>query len=282
MYFSNLKANHLSSTNNKLKLQYNGYRNTDNLWKGSAVQDIKQFNAPSNNNTIFNHINTPNLRLGKLVEQFVFNDLEQSSNIQILCENQQIKREKQTIGEIDCLLLKNDQAIHLEIVYKFYLFDSHMRSDDITCWIGPNRRDALSLKLNKLKTKQLPLLYKKESKPLLNKLGIKPENIEQQVLFKAQLFAPNKTEVMFNQLNMDCLCGTYVHYEEIKQFSNCEFYMPTKLDWLIIPHKEVAWLPFKKFKTQLLIFMKEKSAPLCWVKYPDKQIKKMFVVWWNY
>ena len=79
--------------------------------------------------------------------------------IKILAENVQIQNEKTTVGEIDCILTTAKKPVHLEIIYKFYLYDKSVGTNELEHWIGPNRRDSLVSKLNKLKDKQLPLLY---------------------------------------------------------------------------------------------------------------------------
>ena len=57
--------------------------------------------------------------------------------------------DKITIGEIDCLIEYLNKYIHLEIVYKFYLYDEHINTGELDHWIGPNRKDSLVFKLNK-------------------------------------------------------------------------------------------------------------------------------------
>jgi hypothetical protein len=50
-----------------------------------------------------------------------------------LYENIQVIEDKKTIGEIDFLLKKNTkQVIHMELAYKFYLFDPSISSEPIT------------------------------------------------------------------------------------------------------------------------------------------------------
>ena len=46
----------------------------------------------------------------------------------VLSENIQIQENvNQTIGELDCLFLDESQPIHLEIQFKFYLYDANFR-----------------------------------------------------------------------------------------------------------------------------------------------------------
>ena len=81
-----------------------GYSKTPLLWKSDNVNQLKQFEID------FKEINNISLdsidyiRLGKLVEQFVFIQLQQNKSISIIAQNLQIIVDKITIGEIDCLI----------------------------------------------------------------------------------------------------------------------------------------------------------------------------------
>ncbi|WP_415859547.1 DUF1853 family protein [Aureibaculum sp. 2210JD6-5] len=110
--------------------------------------------------------------------------------MKILTENIQVQHDKRTVGELDCILIKDNTPIHLEIIYKFYLYDNSVGSSEIEHWIGPNRNDTLLKKLTKLKEKQLPLLYSEHTKPILDDFNLNPKIINQLVYFKAQLFTP--------------------------------------------------------------------------------------------
>lgn len=270
----------MSSTNRKTELQYEGYKKTPLLWYGHALLSLEQLELDDSPITHFNHSVKKSMPLGKYVERFVSRELEQQSNISILKENAQIQNQKITIGEIDCLLKQNNIPIHLEIVFKFYLFDASLGISEIDHWIGPNRNDSLAEKLNKLKDKQLPLIHHQCSKPLLTELAIDMNLLKQRVLFKAQLFIPFGTKVNFDLLNQDCLTGFYIKAGEIHQFSSCEFYIPNKLDWLIDAHYDVEWFHFHQFNENVTAILHDKKSPLCWIKFPDARIQKFFVVWW--
>ena len=130
-----------------LQLQYEGYLQTPFLWNGKGVFDFQQFSNKIPKTSSYSNETAQKLRLGKLVERFVSYELQQDSSIQIIAENIQIQQEKITIGELDCILFKNKTPIHLEIVYKFYLYDTTVGYSEIERWIGPNRRDSLLQKL---------------------------------------------------------------------------------------------------------------------------------------
>ncbi len=263
-----------------IQAQYQGYLNTPLLWINSIL-GLKQLKIPTRKATVFNEIIPDNLRLGKRVERFVSHDLKQHKTIDILIENIQIQNEKITAGELDCILKLDKKPIHLEIVYKFYLFDKQVGINELDHWIGPNRNDSLVAKLTKLKEKQLPLLYNPLTKPILDTLHLKIDELQQFVCFKAQLFVPYQKEVEFILLNKECVNGFYVHISEVVQFTDCKFHIPSKINWLLEVQTQVKWLAYSLFLDEIHQITKKKKAPLCWIKFPNGKIQKIFVVWWT-
>jgi hypothetical protein len=264
-----------------IQLQYQGYLNTPLLWKSKDVLGLKQLALKPCKTNLFNEEIPERLRLGKRVERFVNSELTQHQNIEILLENTQIQHHKITIGEIDCILKKDKKPIHLEIVYKFYLYDPSVGTSEIEHWIGPNRNDTLLKKLNKLKDKQLPLLYNKYTQPNLKNIELKADTIEQRVLFKAQLFASYKTTANFSLINKDCLNGFYISFSEMAQFSFCKFYIPKKTDWLLEVQSNINWLNYHDFHELITSVILDQRAPLCWIKHPNGTLQKFFIVWWE-
>ena len=259
-----------------------GYNKTPFLWESDNVNQLDQFKID------FKEINRISLdsinftRLGKLVEQFVFIQLQQNKSISIIAQNLQIIVDKVTIGEIDCLIKYLNKFIHLEIVYKFYLYDEHIDTGDLDHWIGPNRKDNLVFKLNKLKKKQLPLIHHFKTKELLQKINLNPELIDSMVFFKAQLFVPKKlTDNTFKIINNKCIIGYYIGMSEYKSLSDSEFYMPSKLDWLTEPHHNVNWMSKINFTPYLEAEINQCRSPLCWIREKKSILKKIFIVFWK-
>ena len=231
-----------------IQKRYEGFLKTPFLWINDAVYNLDQFNITSKFNKI-KIVLDDKLRLGKYVEQLVSFELDQHHNISVLAENIHIHDGKITLGELDCLLLKNNKPIHLEVIYKFYLYDATVGESEIDHFIGPNRKDSLKEKLTKLKEKQLPLLYSNTCKRYLDELDLKVEDISQQVYFKAQLFIPLGEKTTLTILNQDCISGFYIKKEQRAQFSECKFYIPKKIDWIIAPYAQVDWLNYLEFTT---------------------------------
>ena len=112
---------------------------------------------------------TENIRLGHRVEKIVSNLIKASTNYKIHYENLKIKQGNKTIGEIDFIIeeIQTKQLIHLELAYKFYLFDPSLSTTQFENWIGPNRNDSLKEKVEKLREKQFPLLHNPQTKALV-------------------------------------------------------------------------------------------------------------------
>lgn len=266
----------------EIQQQYEGFLKTPLMWNNNNTINLKQIEFQKCNISKFNQkLPSKPLRLGKLVERFVIEELKQHKDITILANNIQIQDDKITIGELDCILLKNNVPVHLEIIYKFYLYDSATGTNELEHWIGPNKRDSFIKKLVKLQEKQLPLLYNKKTKPYLNDLHLSFTNILQKVYFKAQLFVPLKDYgKTFPIINNNSIYGFYIKKNELSIFDDCKFYVPSKKNWLIDTHTNVDWCNFNTFLTIISDFLLNKNAPLCWLKKENGELFKFFVVWW--
>jgi len=270
----------MDATSKNIQLQYQGFLNTPPLWEQRAVYNLEQLGLPYVQCHQLTELYAPNLRLGKRVEQFVITSFKPDKSIKVLAQNVQIQHKKITVGELDCILLRNNSPIHLEIVYKFYLYDADVGTTELEHWIGPNRNDNLLKKLSKLKDQQLPLLFNKHTQQILSDLGLEADELLQRVCFKAQLFIPYQQEISFSLLNKDCVQGFYVNFLSLEQFALCKFYIPKKMDWLLDVQTQVAWMSFDIFHQQIAMLIAKKRAPLSWIKFPNGDLKKFFVVWW--
>ena len=263
-----------------IQKRYDGFLQTSCLWKNNIVLGLEDFQLPIKSSKINIYIDEK-LRLGKYIERFVSFQLAQNSSIKIISENIQIQKEKITLGELDCIILKDEKPIHLEIVYKFYVYDAAIGTTEIEHFIGPNRKDSLLEKLTKLKEKQLPLLYSNECEKYLKSIHLASENITQQVYFKAQLFVPfSNKSVQLSKINKECIVGYYINKTELSQFFDCKFHIPNKKDWLVIPHENINWQSFKQFTESSKDYLEREFSPLCWLKKPNGAIEKFFLIWW--
>ena len=173
------------------------------------------------------------------------------------------------------MINKNGKPIHLEVIYKFYLYDPTLKGLD--CWIGPNKKDSLVEKLNKLREKQLPLLYSKECEKYLKSISLQSAYISQQVYFKAQLFLPlGKNPRIDTSINTNCIMGFYCSPHKLIEFKNAKFYIPSKKDWLMTPHTNVGWMAYEKYLEESKTYLDRQFSPMCWDKINIRRTQKVF------
>ncbi len=221
--------------------------------------------------------------LGKQAEACFEYLLNNSKNHQLLAANIQIQGETKTLGELDYLVFdtETEKTLHIELACKFYLFDDSLGPDYEAKWIGPNRKDTLKEKLEKIKEKQFPLLFAPETRTALKDLQLDIAKIEQQICIKSFLFLPkgfNKEELPKPYQN--CVVGTYISFSELKEEqAGALFAVPDKKQWLLPPENLPDWYSFSEAKEYISILINNKKSPLVYKK--QKGIfEKFFVVWW--
>ena len=167
----------------------------------------------------------------------------------------------------------------MELAYKFYLFDPNISSVTLNNWIGPNRNDSLQEKLDKLKTKQFPLLYHNCTKLKLHTIEI--NEVSQALCLLVSLFIPYQYKANFNPIYQKAIKGYYLNFETFMQLDNLEknYYIPTKKEWGMEPSENKIWTDFNSVVEQIKISIEEKQAVLSWEKHNDSYLS-FFIVWW--
>jgi hypothetical protein len=222
-----------------------------------------------------------NLRLGHLVEKIVAGLFKKSSNYKLLYENTQILNHKETIGELDFIVQEHytEQVIHLELAYKFYLFDPNISSEPLHNWIGPNRNDSLKEKLDKLKAKQFPLLYHDCTRATLNTIEI--DKVSQALCLLVSLFIPFEFKEKFSPIYKKGIVGYYINFETFIDLHtvNKSYYLPVKKEWGIVPSENETWFGLENIQKSVAIHLQDKQAPLCW-QVVNGIYSQFFIVWW--
>ncbi len=222
-----------------------------------------------------------NIRLGHLVERIVAELIKSATNYAVLDKNIQLIEAKTTIGELDFLLEEIDtkQVIHMELAYKFYLFDPSISSEPINNWIGPNRTDSLIEKLEKLKSKQFPLLYHTATKARFENIDL--EEVSQAVCLLVSLFIPYQHKGSFNPIYEKAIKGYYLDFETFTGLNNSDktYYIPVKKEWGMDPSENEIWTNFKEIEKFIHSSIKEDRAPMVWSKQ-NEVYEVFFVVWW--
>ena len=88
-------------------LRYKGFINTPNLWE-SILYGVEQFNLSKQLFPIPKNKGFKEIRLGKRVEEYFDFQTRNMSNTSAIAQNVQIKDEKIIIGELDAILLDNN------------------------------------------------------------------------------------------------------------------------------------------------------------------------------
>lgn len=222
-----------------------------------------------------------NVRLGHLAEKIVSELIKSSANYQILYENVQIMEDRKTIGEIDFILqeINTKQLIHMELAYKFYLLDPNISSETINNWIGPNRNDSLKEKLEKLKTKQFPLLYSNYTKSQLADIAV--DKVSQALCLLVSLFIPYEYKADLNPVYEKAIKGYYLNFETFIRLHDADksYYLPQKKEWGMNPSENKVWEDLEDIEKPIDASLREKQAPLCWQKH-NELYSAFFIIWW--
>lgn len=254
-----------------------GFLQTNQL--NGLIRNIDDFNFPLKKSFLKNSFPKTN-RLGKRVE-FIFEELiKQDDSFELLCSNLQLFQDKKTIGEIDYLFERKDVLFHLEISYKFYLYDESHLDSLINCWIGPNRKDSLKLKLSKLKLNQFPIINSEEFKQVQKTLNLnKP--LYQMLLLKAQLFIPFKKSIELPDNYNNCVEGSWLSMQNNHLLSEeDDYFIPEKKDWIINPKENQKWYSKEILLTKVIKYHQREFSPLVWIKKRENNFSKLFIVWW--
>lgn len=234
-------------------------------------------------NTIENNFQFPTkLVLGLQAEACFEAYLKQSKHYELLGANLQINGEKETLGELDYIVrnLNANNVIHIELACKFYLYDEEAGASEEEKWIGPNRKDKLFDKLEKIKLKQFPLLRKSETVEILENLNIETPT-QQQLCLKAFLFLPKRLNSNNFPANYaDCVIGFWINYKEFKKEDTAALYaFPPKKEWLLPMETMNNWHSFSEVEKLIEIEILNKKSPLIYKK-KQQQLERFFVVWW--
>ena len=285
-------------TEENVRQQLQGFLAMPSLFQNESVFNKSNFetfpiDAPFKSSSI-----PAKLRLGLRVEYFFEHFIDNHPDFTLLAKNVQVKRQKQTIGELDFLLkdIWRRKNIHVELVCKFYFYDPDLDIGGLTGWVGANRRDQLQKKVKRLETHQFPLLYSRETQQTLSALHLLPvseentseyrfeaDRFEQQLCFKAQLYTPKKSGAHLTPgINPTARAGYYYRPEELQNsyFQSCLFYIPAKYDWVSIPHHKVLYESYDTTIDKIQYFLNHQYAPMVWIQHKNQSIERAFVVWW--
>ncbi|MDX1817898.1 MAG: DUF1853 family protein [Marinobacter sp.] len=161
----------------------------------------------------------PPRRLGFYFERLYESLLTDLLGWDVLLKNQQIQTGGRTLGELDFVVFNrtDDRIEHHEIAIKFYLGVPGDNEPDR--WYGPNARDRLDLKTDRLLNQQTQLTRRPETHHLLEQRGITAPLVSQ-VFMPGYLFYPDDgtTEISVPSTTpADHLHGTWHYASQIRR-----------------------------------------------------------------
>ena len=274
----------------RIEEQFKGVLNTPDVLLNQQL--LPYPNLKINTNQLLNfHISEANLvelnkhaYLGKRVELFVKQWIENLNEAELLAFSLQIIKDKITLGEFDFIWKYQEKLQHTELVYKQYIFDRNLSQNDLECWVGPNKKDFLHWKLKKLSEKQFPLLHQPATKEVLSaELNLKPADLQQNLCFKAQLYLHYKeSKLVTKGLNENAVVGNWYYFNEFtsQEFNYYQFVCLAKQDWPILPKNLpwLSWLSFQEIVNEISVSIQNQRSVKLWMKTPQ-QIYQMFVIW---
>lgn len=180
----------------------------------------------------------PARRLGHYFERLYQCLMEDLLEWEILLKNQPVRNNGITLGELD-FVVRNpiDNAVeHHEIAVKFYL--GHRGADqEAPLWYGPNSRDRLDIKTQRLMGHQSQMTERPEARNLLESLGIETP-VRPRVFMPGYLFYP-PGDPLPAPANVPCdhLRGNWLYIDDLGEMTD-----DTK-QWvpLIKPHWLGPW-----------------------------------------
>ncbi len=270
-----------------VKDQFKGFIETPEIFAENGIFEYPLFKTLNRVPQIsdFKPSAPPASVLGKRMEDFFAQYITHFTPEEILIQNKQVIQGKNTVGEIDFLLKDTSSEVisHVEMIFKFYLFDPDSGTSELDHLIGPNKRDSLNQKLKRLQKRQFPLLFHPATKDLLSSLKIDAEQVVQKMCFKAWIFLPlNMKDIEMSQINPETLSGYWIKAEEFtpKAYGENRFFIPGKFYWPVDPEVNEVWKSYKVIKEELHTLLQKKFAPLIWMKTPEGNYERFFVVWW--
>ncbi len=228
--------------------------------------------------------------LGKRAEYYFKFCVDESVNYKCLVNNLQIFKGNRTLGELDYILedLKSGRRLHVELIYKFYLYRPDLRNPaakdpmlaELNCYTGPNNRDNLLRKVERLKQHQLPMLYRKQTRDLLASHDIEANDLEQRVCFLAHLFIPCELwNRKFPYVNKACVAGYYLTYSAFaKAETSHSYYLPHKHAWKMQPHALDVSYSHKEVLPVIKKALSLKLAPMVWKINGRGDFERFFVI----
>ncbi|MEX2380582.1 MAG: DUF1853 family protein [Vicingaceae bacterium] len=205
------------------------------------------------------YIDVSKLPLGKYAEKLLQMFFEHHPNFKLIAQNIQLVKDKLTVGEIDYLLydLKKDKHIHLEFALKFYL--QTVWKGKVT-FLGPNVKDSLSKKSQKLIKRQSQLLIQHAD---LLPTDLRSIDFQPQIWMKGVRFYPFQGNENYTHSR-----AWWLNIENIEFLQQADFTFELinhKKDW-IFPYYKASSVEFETLSSKAKKYLEQKANALMVVR----------------
>ncbi|MFN2424357.1 MAG: DUF1853 family protein [Cryomorphaceae bacterium] len=221
------------------------------------------------------------VRLGHMAERYFAAWLAAHPRYESRVQNLQVISDGRTLGEIDFIVddLRAGETLHIELAYKIYVLRI---SDGGAEWVGPNGKDSLRGKLQKLRSRQFPLVAHPICRKALDAIGIASEALRPAACIKGQLYVPRGYQgPLPDGLNHEAVAGSVMTRDEFaaREFDHCSFFSPSGADRLVHPRliagQDVGWTD----KTGLMRTWAETDrAAMVWVRDAEGGNERAIVI----
>lgn len=212
-------------------------------------------------------------RLGYYYEDLFNSVLTSTPYISDIKRNIQIKEANRTVGEFDFIVqTQQGITIHIECAVKFYLCTGD--GSELSHFEGPNRKDRLDLKWDKLLHKQIRLSETDAGRATTLSLNMHPTQTA--VLIQGYLFYPFGQSAchLHASINPNHLQGWWIRNEHRKQIldETIRYQLLNKPFWLACPaipetelvsSKELDKLLTEQHHPQLIVRLRQRDDDWC-------------------
>ncbi len=208
--------------------------------------------------------------LGHAYESYWQALVSEHPSYKIRYANQQIFQQKRTMGELD-LIVEDSQGMieHWELACKFYMLVGGQPNNPHH-WLGPNTRDSLGIKMQRLLQQQLALTQTPACIEWLHSVGIETKLVRTQGIVQGRLFVPIQMAIpksidfeLGGAANFSVADQHLGHWGAVHQlaqtaFTDCTWQPLTKIEWL----SGVASDPSPINSMELVELVTERQSPV--------------------
>lgn len=188
-------------------------------------------------------------RLGIYFEQLLSFYFANYPRFRLVAKNLQANSAQRTIGEYDFIIWDqyDQQHYHVEVAVKFYVgfptieteIANNIALHNWHQWVGPNKKDTLSIKMQHLTHHQLQLSQTEAGKSALNTIGLDPEQLTPKLLLTGRLYLP------YHAQNTQALYPRYIHHSptefsywlSIDELTHSTSVIQADHDYIVLPRQ---------------------------------------------